>query len=386
MKQSNFTFILIFLSCFSLQSQSLDTLVNVGGNNLHFIITKGEGIPILFESGAGNDGSVWNNILDPISKVTGTTLITYDRSGFGKSEINSKETDDSKHGIINGMQELEIGLKRLGYDGDIILVSHSYGGFYTTLYAARHPEKVKYVVMIDANLASAFNDEWINKILSDPIEKNEENLGMYYLLTNFPKTVKIMKQTKFPPTIPVFDLVADTPIYYTDVTGEEEWQRWKNSHKNFVDAQSNRKGITAYGSGHTIFNDNPALVINTIVKAYSETLDETQRCDILKQALDNAIELSIEAKKMEMEYLHSEIDFNRWGYSLMQSGELEKALEVFELNVSLFPKSWNVYDSYGEALLKSNRKAEAIEMYEKSIELNPDNETGIKALEKIKLD
>ena len=84
MKHANFTFILIFLYSISLQSQSLDTLVDVGGYNLHFNIIKGEGIPILFEAGGGNDGSVWNNILDPISKVTGTTLITYDRSGFGK--------------------------------------------------------------------------------------------------------------------------------------------------------------------------------------------------------------------------------------------------------------------------------------------------------------
>jgi hypothetical protein len=38
--------------------------------------------------------------------------------------------------------------------------------------------------------------------------------------------------------------------------------------KQFADAQPNRKGITAYGCGHVIFNDNPSLVINTIVKAY----------------------------------------------------------------------------------------------------------------------
>ncbi|MCK4815743.1 alpha/beta fold hydrolase [bacterium] len=383
MKHANFTFILIFLYSISLQSQSLDTLVDVGGYNLHFNIIKGEGIPILFEAGGGNDGSVWNNILDPISKVTGTTLITYDRSGFGKSAVNSKETDDSKFGIVNGMEELETGLKKLGYDGNIILVSHSYGGFYTTLYAARHPEKVKYVVMVDALNGSFWTDELINKYLPVPVEKNEENLGIYYLRTNYQKTVQIMRQTVFPGTIPVMDLIAGIP--FTWMT-EEEWREWDISHKNFVNDQPNRKGIKAYGSAHYIFTDNPALVINTIVNAYSETLDEEQRCDILKQGLDNAIELSIEAKKKEMEYLHSEIDFNQWGYSLMQSGELEKALEVFKLNVFLFPESWKVYDSYGKALLKSNRKEEAIEMYEKSIELNPDNENGRKMLEKIKLD
>ncbi len=381
MKHFNFAFILIFLSSIFLHAQSLDTLVDVGEYNLHFNIIKGEGIPILFESGGGNDGSVWNNILYPISRVTGTTLITYDRSGFGKSDVNSKETDDSKFGIINGIEELETGLKKLGYDSNIILVSHSYGGFYTTLYSARHPEKVKYVVMIDALNGNFWTDELLDKYHSEQVEKNEKNLGIYYLKSNYPETVKIMRKTVFPVTIPVIDLIAGIP--FTWMT-EEEWQEWQISHENFVDALSNRKGITAYGSSHYIFKDNPALIINTIVKAYSETLDEEQRCDILKQALDNTIELSIEAKKREMERLHSENDFNQWGYSLMQSGELEKALEVFKLNVFLFPESWNVYDSYGEALFKSNRKEEAIEMYEKSIELNPDNENGKKMLEKIK--
>ena len=77
-------------------------------------------------------------------------------------------------------------------------------------------------------------------------------------------------------------------------------------------------------------------------------------------------------------------DFNDWGYALMESEELEKALEVFKLNTILFPDSWNVYDSYGEALMKSNRKEESIEMYEKSIAMNPENENGKEMLLKIK--
>ncbi|MFT5736637.1 MAG: tetratricopeptide (TPR) repeat protein [Maribacter sp.] len=67
---------------------------------------------------------------------------------------------------------------------------------------------------------------------------------------------------------------------------------------------------------------------------------------------------------------------DEWGYTLLRSGELEKALQVFKLNTMLFPNSFYTYDSYGEVLLQSNRKAEAIKMYEKSIELNPENENG----------
>ena len=135
-------FITTILNMSICKAQATDTLVDVGQYKLHFKIIKGTGTPILFESGSGNDGAVWNNILEPIAKITGTTLITYDRAGLGRSEIKIESQQIEKNEIINGVQALEIGLKKLGYDDDIILVSHSFGGFYSTLFASRNPEKV----------------------------------------------------------------------------------------------------------------------------------------------------------------------------------------------------------------------------------------------------
>ncbi len=380
MKHSNLTFLIISIFSLSLQSQSLDTLVDVGGYNLHFTIIEGKGTPILFEAGGGNDGSVWKDILEPIYQVTGTTLITYDRSGFGRSELNPNETDSLKFGIINGMMELETGLKKLGYDGEIILVSHSYGNFYTTMFAERHPDKVKYVVMVDGNHINSFTDSYIDKYMPNPEEVKEVGLGLYYLVLTFPETLKLMRQTDFPASIPVVDLIAGIPFSFMT---EDEWELVVKSHAEFVKAQSNRKELTAYGCKHYIFLDNPSLVINTIVKAYAETLDAEDRVEILNRALDKAIVLSIETKKREIEYLHSEEDLNDWGKALAQTGDLEKALEVLKLNVILHPESWKVYDSYGEALMKRNRNDEAKEMYRRSIELNPENENGKKMLDKI---
>jgi len=375
-------FLTIFFLSLSIHSQSLDTLVDVGGYKMHFKIMKGAGTPILFEAGAGNDGSVWDNILERIHKVTGTTLITYDRSGFGKSEVNPNPKNDSNFGIMNGMKELETGLSKLGYDNEIILVPHSYGGFYTTLYASRHPDKVKYVVRIDANLVGVYTDEvlQIMKEQDAPPPKTPETLGMYYLVKTYPETVTVLRKIEFPSNVPVIDIISPINRGFPD----EYWALIQKVHKDFVDAEANRVEIIADGSGHYIFKDNPGLIINTIIKAYSETLDENQRNVLLKKALDNAIELAIEAKKTEMENRHSENDLNEWGYTFLRNEELEKALEVFKLTTILFPESSNAYDSYGEALLKSKRKAEAIEMYEKSIELNPENENGKEVLLKLK--
>ena len=79
-----------------------------------------------------------------------------------------------------------------------------------------------------------------------------------------------------------------------------------------------------------------------------------------------------------------EDNLNASGYYLIQANRLNDALEVFRLNVKMFPNSWNPYDSLGEALALSGEKEEAIKNYEKSIELNPDNTNGKTALEKLK--
>ncbi|NHF59942.1 amidohydrolase family protein [Flavobacteriaceae bacterium TP-CH-4] len=46
-------------------------------------------------------------------------------------------------------------------------------------------------------------------------------------------------------------------------------------------------------------------------------------------------------------YTLEEAEMNGVGYLLMQLDRLEEAIGVFELNVSAFPDSWNVYDSLG---------------------------------------
>ncbi|MGB3149907.1 MAG: alpha/beta fold hydrolase [Maribacter sp.] len=375
MRHFHLTFIMIL--SFSMHVQSQDTLVDIGGYKMHFNIMKGEGTPILFEAGAGNDGSIWNNILDKIHKVTGTTLITYDRSGFGQSEVNPNLKNDSDFGIVNGIRELEAGLSKLGYNNEIILVPHSYGGFYTTFYASRHPDKVKYVIRIDANLVGVYTDD-VLKIMDEEESptKSAETLGIYYLVKTYPETVKILREIDFPSNIPVIDIISPINRGFPD----EYWALIKKVHKDFVDAESNRVEVIAEGSGHYIFQDNPGLIINTIVKAYSETLDEKEQNVLLKKALDNAIDLSIEAKVNN----RSEQDLNTLGYSFLGNAELEAALEVFKLVTILFPDSFNAYDSYGEALLKAEKKEEAIKIYEKSIELNPENENGKTVLRQLK--
>ena len=79
-----------------------------------------------------------------------------------------------------------------------------------------------------------------------------------------------------------------------------------------------------------------------------------------------------------------ENQLNGTGYQLLGAKKYKDAIEVFKLNVKLFPGSWNVYDSLGEAYADSGDKDDAIKNYEMSVKINPKNDNGKQWLEKLK--
>jgi tetratricopeptide (TPR) repeat protein len=79
-----------------------------------------------------------------------------------------------------------------------------------------------------------------------------------------------------------------------------------------------------------------------------------------------------------------ESGINEIGYRYLNDKKFDKAIEVFKLNVKLYPNLWNTYDSLGEAYAAAGNKKLAIENYEKSLKLNPKSESGKVALVKLK--
>ncbi|WP_337043755.1 serine hydrolase [Emticicia sp. 17c] len=107
------------------------------------------------------------------------------------------------------------------------------------------------------------------------------------------------------------------------------------------------------------------------------------RMELNKRGFDKAAEVLKEQKTKDALFQPDENQLNDWAYRLMSSNQTDKALELFKLNITLYPESWNVYDSYGEALARLGQKSEAIRMYQKSIDLNPNNRGGKQMLERL---
>ncbi|MCF6269537.1 MAG: DUF2911 domain-containing protein [Melioribacteraceae bacterium] len=105
-------------------------------------------------------------------------------------------------------------------------------------------------------------------------------------------------------------------------------------------------------------NRNPTFQ-NKIIKAeLLLKIGEIEKSDkVRKEAFENS----------------SEKELNDYGYELLNKNNIDEALEIFKMNISRHPNSWNCYDSYGDALTRAGKNDEAIKNYKKALELAPEN-------------
>lgn len=98
--------------------------------------------------------------------------------------------------------------------------------------------------------------------------------------------------------------------------------------------------------------------------------------ELALKGYEKSIAIAEQLEKTE-EIKFNEDHLNTWGYKLIQNSKIEKALEIFKLNVHLFPKSSNTFDSLGETYALLEMNSEALKNYQVALKLNPDN-TNVK--------
>ncbi len=95
------------------------------------------------------------------------------------------------------------------------------------------------------------------------------------------------------------------------------------------------------------------------------------------KGIEEAVRLFHELKKKSPEIV-DERGINRIGYTLLNTGRITEAIEVFKVNVDAFPESANVYDSLAEAYMKNGDDRLSIEFYEKTLEMAAKDTTADK--------
>ena len=108
------------------------------------------------------------------------------------------------------------------------------------------------------------------------------------------------------------------------------------------------------------------------------------RMELRQRGYEHAIEVYQELKRKDLLFQPTENDLNEWAYRMMNGGGKPKeALEIFKLNVFLYPNSANVYDSIAEAYAVNGNRELAIRNYKRSLELDPQNTNAAQQLNKL---
>lgn len=281
-------------------------VIQIDGKNWHYQV-MGEGRPtVIVDSGTGGTHLDWQLVQPEVAKFT--RILTYDRAGYGWSDLSSEPRTAEQ--VVGELQQL---LREVEIEPPYILVGMSLSGLFSRLFAYHYPEEVAGMVLVDVAHERMYEDapvEWVelNKRLEGlltyvmPIMGHTGLLrllvtfdslpmaaGLFqkfspsmrplaktlYSQTQFGKTfaqesatvslsmyqVEQVRQTKAFPDIPLIVLSAGKPDF--DIT-QEVLEKLQALHSDLANESSQGAHIIAHESGHVIQLDHPELVIDAI--------------------------------------------------------------------------------------------------------------------------
>ncbi len=127
-------------------------MVDVGGYSLH-INCVGQGSPtVVLDAGSGEMSAQWVRVQQEVSDTT--RVCAYDRAGMGWSETGPEPRDAKQIS-----SELHTLLSKAGIEGPYVLVGHSFGGLYMQTYAARYPDEVAGVALVESSSPKQFSQQ-----------------------------------------------------------------------------------------------------------------------------------------------------------------------------------------------------------------------------------
>jgi CubicO group peptidase (beta-lactamase class C family) len=147
-----------------------------------------------------------------------------------------------------------------------------------------------------------------------------------------------------------------------------------------------------------IFNNTPAASLSAMSKGIMQILYHKPytppKKSIAKAIYDVVVEKGAEEavkkyhelqKNKENEYNFQPVELNRLGYDLLYRKKMVKeAIEIFKLNIEVYPEYANGYDSLAEGYMVNGDKELAIKYYEKALEMDPKNTNAVEKLSELK--
>ena len=284
-------------------------LVDLGGYRLHLNCT-GRAAPgqstVILEGGLGASALVWTLVQPGLAAHT--RVCSYDRAGMGWSDASPQARTAAPL-----MAELHALLAQAGEAPPYVLVGHAYGGVLGRVFAARYPDEVAGLVLVDAR-----HEDFFERMPAAYLQADQDNLrrarwlrlstpfgltrlaGQLGQLGAFerlyaplpeqaaraawelgvyspphwaatvaereasPESYALVRTTALPAHLPIIVLTAEH--------GSEAWQTgtpdtaaeaiWLDLQAQLAALSDNSQWLTVAGSGHYIYFDQPAAVVD----------------------------------------------------------------------------------------------------------------------------
>lgn len=121
-------------------------LVDVGPYRLHLECHGSRGPTVVLEPGGGGSAASMGLIAPAVARDS--RVCVYDRAGRGWSDFAASPPDG-----VQIATDLHTLLNRAHVPGPYVLAGHSFGGLYVRTYAAKYPDEVAGLVLVDSTAA-----------------------------------------------------------------------------------------------------------------------------------------------------------------------------------------------------------------------------------------
>ncbi len=237
----------------------VDTLVDVGGHRLHVRVYRGTApVTVLFEAGGAADLESWNGVPERLAAGTEATIVEYDRAGLGQSDLGPGDLAprDEVDGIRTALRGLEAPERT-------IIVAHSYGAMLALDHAARYPEHVMALVLVDP-MNPRFVAEVGDWLYSTMPDIAEPQTNREHAIVRMASTMAALSETlrAVEPTLEVPMTIISAGTEWWGV--EEIDDAWRRSHEAMAAASLARERIVSEGSGHDIPGEDPQTIVSTV--------------------------------------------------------------------------------------------------------------------------
>lgn len=286
------------------------------------------------------------------------------------SKVLSKEMVEKMLTKVNDGMGLSMGIDNV--NGSLYFGHSGWNeGFSSQMMASRN-NGYGVVVMINAN-KPAFITEVIHAV------------GKTYNWENIPPTYKTipMDTTRFKSMTGRYRNSSDGRITISS-KGDKLYMKYIRSHNEPMEVAriDDSTYVPKYENNPMRFRKTGLVFVNHPLEDHGKVKDDefVPYEYLLAGEYDKALKgYQALMKANPKDDAVQEGNLNWQGYSFLENGEKELALNIFRINTVLYPNSANTYDSYGDGLKGAGNTKDAIANYKKALKLDPNNkETAAK--------